>query len=718
MRSLFGKLLVVAGLLFMSAGAGAQRQVPQEPTELPVRRVVLYKSGVGFFEHLGNVSGSGDISIQFTSGQLDDALKSLTAIDLDRGAVSAISYNSVAPIEQQLSALRLPLGANPNTLGLYEALRGTRVEVRTRTATMAGRILSVERRERTRAGGDIDWVDVLTVVADDGAVRSVAVNADVTVRIDERDVRGDLGRYLSVIASGRGQDVRRMLISTSGIGTRRLLVSYISEVPVWKSTYRLVLPDSEADTPLLQGWAIVDNTVGEDWTNVELSLVAGAPQSFIQQISQPYYTRRAVVPMPDAVQRTPQTHESTLKTGSEVQETVAVAGTGQEFRSDGVEGGVAAGSPGGIVGGAVGQLRDRGGAPAPTLASADAVRRARLEEAVSAASGQELGDLFEYKLKQPVTIRKNQSALVPILSAPVKAERVSMWRGTPGSGRPLRAVWLTNATGLTLDGGSLSVLEANAFAGEGLIDPLKPGEKRLVSYGTDLALTVDSRLDQSSGRFTRITARDGAMIAQQEERNQWVYRVRNEDTVARTLIVEHPIRPGWTLAATPAAAETTVSAARFRVAVNAKGEATLNVSERRVFETRYSLDQVDDRLITTITQRGLLSETLRQAFQPVLDKRAEVAAADRQVSDLNSQMTAIGQDQQRVRQNMQVLKGTSEEKALVKRYTTELNQQEDRLATLRTQLAEAATRRDLRRSELSQLIQQLTFALDAPPGTP
>jgi hypothetical protein len=711
-RAQVRNILIVAALLVMSAAAGAQRPVSSEPTQLPVRRVVLYKSGVGFFEHLGNVSGSGEIAIQFTSGQLNDALKSLTALDLDRGAISAISYNSVAPIEQQLAALRLPLGTNPSALGLYEALRGTRVEVRSRTGTMVGRVLSVERHDRTGTNGTSEPVDVLTVVAEDGAVRSVTIGPEVSVRIDERDVRGELGRYLSVIAAGRGQDVRRMVISTTGTGTRRLLVSYISEVPVWKSTYRLVLPDSAAEKPLLQGWAIVDNTVGEDWTNVELSLVAGAPQSFIQEISQPFYTRRPVVALPGSVQRTPQTHESTLQSASPgpVAETITV--TGDSPRLDIANQRAAA--RGGVAGGMVGGLP----APpaAPTFAPQD-VRQARDESAV-AASAQELGDLFEYKLKQPVTIRKNQSAMVPILSSAVEAERVSMWRGAPGNGRPLRAVWLTNGTGLTLDGGSLSIIEANAFAGEGLIEPLKPAEKRLVSYGTDLAVTVDSRLDQSSGRFTRVTAREGVMIAQQEERNQWVYRVRNEDTTSRTLIVEHPIRPGWTLAPTPAPAETTVSAARFRVTVPTKGETTLTVSERRVLDTRYSLDQVDDRLIATITQRGILPDALRQALQPVLDKRAELAAAEREVTDFNNQINTIGQDQARVRQNLQVLKGSAEEKALVKRYTTELNAQEDRLLVVRKQLADATMRRDARRTELSQLIQRLTFTLDGPAATP
>jgi hypothetical protein len=108
----------------------------------------------------------------------------------------------------------------------------------------------------------------------------------------------EVGRYLGLIASARDQDVRRMTISTTGSGERNLYVSYISEVPIWKTTYRIVLTTNTDKKPLLQGWAIVDNTVGEDWDNVELSLVAGAPHSFIQQLSEPYYGRRPVVPLP------------------------------------------------------------------------------------------------------------------------------------------------------------------------------------------------------------------------------------------------------------------------------------------------------------------------------------------------------------------------------------------------------------------------------------
>jgi hypothetical protein len=304
--------------------------------------------------------------------------------------------------------------------------------------------------------------------------------------------------------------------------------------------------------------------------------------------------------------------------------------------------------------------------------------------------------------------------MVPILNARVSAERVSIWNRAPGSGRPLRAVWLTNGSGLTLDGGSLSVIDANAFAGEGLVDPLKPGEKRLVSYGSDLGVLVDARLDDSSGRYTRVIAREGVVIAEQENRNRWVYRVRNEDSTPRTLVIEQPVRQGWTLSTEPAPAETTTTSARFRLPVPARNEATLTLSERRVTESRITIEQIDDRLIATFSQGGVPAEQLRRVLQPVLDARAQVAASERQLNDLTTQVTTIANDQARIRENIQALGTSRQERALVERYTRELTTQEDRLQELQTQVAAVSAERDARRVELSQLMQRLSFEVVVP----
>src|SRR5438552_4626337 len=157
-----------------------------------------------------------------------------------------------------------------------------------------------------------------------GEMKNFELNPATSVRIAERDLNDEVGRYLSLIGSSRARDVRRMALTASSSGDRDVFVSYISEVPVWKSTYRIIFPDKSGDKPLLQGWAIVDNTIGEDWKDVQLSLIAGAPQSFIQDISQPLYARRPVVPLPQSAMLTPQTHEATVEESVD-QPTVAAA---------------------------------------------------------------------------------------------------------------------------------------------------------------------------------------------------------------------------------------------------------------------------------------------------------------------------------------------------------------------------------------------------------
>ena len=304
-----------------------------------MRRVVLYKNGIGYFEHLGRVTGNQLVAIEFTSAQLNDVLKSLTTLDLGGGRISGISYNSEAPLAQQLGALRLPLQGKASRTELFDALRGARLELQTPTGSVTGRLLSVERRMRS-LGTHVVEADELVVITDGGLIRTIALDDAVGVRIVESDTNRQVGRYLDLLGAARAPDSRRMMISTAGTGERSLFVSYVSEVPIWKTTYRIVLPSDAQKKPLLQGWAIVDNTVGEDWTDVELSLVAGAPQSFIHALSQPYYANRPVVPLPEGALTTPQTHQAALVTGRDTPGTLVglvTDATGRHCRARSVD---------------------------------------------------------------------------------------------------------------------------------------------------------------------------------------------------------------------------------------------------------------------------------------------------------------------------------------------------------------------------------------------
>jgi hypothetical protein len=291
MRSMKTAVLWLA-LAALSSGQSSFGQspnpasLPDPAARLPVTRVILYKNGVGYFEHAGHVRGSQDVNVDFTTAQLNDVLKSLTLLDLGKGRITGVSYNSAAPLERRLGSLRLPVGENPTTAQFLDALRGARMELRNGSESASGRLLSIEDREVPGKGDQKITLTQISVVSDSGEVRLYDLTPSTGVRVAEKEVNEEVGKYLGLVASSRDQDVRRMTISTAGDGERNLLVSYISEVPVWKSIYRIVIPAE--GKPLLQGWAIVDNTVGEDWKDVELSLVAGAPQSFVQDLSQPY----------------------------------------------------------------------------------------------------------------------------------------------------------------------------------------------------------------------------------------------------------------------------------------------------------------------------------------------------------------------------------------------------------------------------------------------
>src|SRR5712664_3369119 len=683
-----------------STEAANEARESANPTaaKLPVRRVVLYKNGVGYFEHLGRVRGSQDVHVDFTSAQLNDVLKSLTVLDLSGGKISGVDYNSEAPLARRLATLRLTLGENPTMADFLAALRGARLEVRSGSgAAMAGKLLSVEKKSREKDGATTEWTEI-SLVNDGGEVRTTEVTPATSVRIAEKDLQVEVGRYLGLIASSRDQDLRRMTISTTGAGKRNLYVSYISEVPIWKTTYRIVLPSKAEKKPLLQGWAIVDNTIGEDWNDVEVSLVAGAPHSFIQQLSQPYYRRRPIVPLPESVQLTPQTHAATLETAARF---VAPRMLG------GVPGGVAGGSMGGVVGGVIGGMGGAPPPPSPAMAEEGAVEEAR-EESEPVAEGNALGDLFEYKLKERVTIRKNQSALVPILQTDISAEKVSLWSESLGVARPLRALWVNNASSLTLDGGSFSVLDSNTFAGEGLVEAIKPGERRLLSYATDLGLLVDAKQDGGRDRVTRVRIYRGTLTTTSEEREKKTYIVRNEDTTPRALVIEHPARPEWKLAEDGAKPEEKASGLyRFRLNVEPKKTERLVVNEAKPLYTHYALNAVTDDQIEFFLRQKSINPQIEKALRTVTAQKKVVADLDGTIKEHQKAIDQIFTDQGRLRENMKALKGSAEERALLQRFTKQLNEEETQLDALRQQIQETQVQRERANEELQRMIGDL-----------
>ncbi len=682
-----------------------------EATRLPVRRVVLFKNGVGYFEHLGSVSGAQNVSIDFTTSQLNDVLKSLTVIDLGKGRIAGVNYTSVEPLDRQLGSLRMGLAEDITSGQFLAALKGAHVEVHSGSVSVTGRVLSVESREAKRGKGDdgeIVKIEYLSLITDSGELRQFEMTPLLGVRLMEGDMREDVSRYLSVLASGREQDLRRMVINSAGQGARQLQVSYISEVPVWKSTYRLVLPRA-GEKPFIQGWAIVDNTVGEDWKDIELSLVAGAPQSFVQELSKPTYARRPVVALPETAMLQPQTHEAAMNqnigAASETVEVTAEAGAvavtrGKQFDTLQQNAKLAAPPRPAAYGAGAGS-----GAGDGVYRTARAT--AAMASQAAAAYGNDIGDMFEYKLKDHVTIRKNQSALVPIIQEVVTADKVTLWNEQEP--RPLRAVWLKNTSTETLDAGTFNVLEDDTFAGEGIMDPIKPGERRLLSYAVDQGITVEARNESGSEQVTQIIIKDGTMWHMREVRSHETYVIRNANTDPRDVVIEHAIQPNWKLTSEVKPDETTPTHRRFKVHIDPKQTAKLSVEESYPVSSTYALTSLRDDEVEVFLRARTISPEVEKALRLVLAKKNAVSSIDRQVQSREEQQKNIADDQARLRENLKALKGSAEERELVQRYTHQLNAQEDTLDRVKNELSDLHAQRKVANADLKKTIDEMSL---------
>jgi hypothetical protein len=327
---------------------------------------------------------------------------------------------------------------------------------------------------------------------------------------------------------------------------------------------------------------------------------------------------------------------------------------------------VSTGFGAGVAGGAFGA----GIPPGSSAASLEETRAA----GQAGATGQDLGDLFEYKLKDRVTLKKNQSGLVPIVQTEIEAEKVSLWSGTSGSGRPLRGLWLKNTSPLTLDGGSFSVLEKEVFAGEGLTDPIKPGERRLISYATDLGLLIEAVNSGQPQHVSQVKISHGVLTQVSELRERTLYTARNQGEAVQTLVIEHPARSEWRFAkGAKEPDERAPGVYRFRVEVPAQGTASVPIEEVRTLATSYQLSALDDNQISLFVSQGSITSEMAKALAKITAQKAEVAKLEEEMENRQKDIDRIVEDQGRLRENMKALRGTAEEKALVQRYTKQLD---------------------------------------------
>ena len=666
--------------------------------DLPVKQVVLYKHGVGFFERTGTLGPGESARLDFNASDMNDVLKSLTLTDSSGAKISGLRYDSMDPLSHKLADFPFQIEGGQSLAAMFDQLKGARVEVRLGTDTVSGIIVTGRVVQGTDKQAEREY---LTLLLDSGDMRTLDLSAATSIRFPDAKLQSQFKDYLAALSAARSKDKRSVYIDSSDAKARQLAASYMIPTAVWKSSYRLIF--GEKGQPTLEGWAIVDNTTGEDWTNVQLSLVSGRPISFVSQLYAPKYINRPGAELADDAAARPVVHDEAFTIdGSTVGGLAGGRGGAGNMRA------MAKASPAPPPAAAPRQMQGSMGANFAEVGDAIA-SEARLAPStiVTSSSTGELGELFEYRIAQPVTIRRDESAMLPFLQQPIESRKLLIY-SNHSSPHPTNAAELTNSTGKTLDGGPITIYDGGVYGGEALMETLKAGDKRLISYAVDLGTRITEAFNSKTAVVREVHANRGSLTVKSSIEETRTYTIRNVDQKAKTLILEHPLRPGYTLL-NQKPSEKTASAYRFEIALASGASQEFVVNEERVFDNVYLLTNATPDFLATYIQNRTLSDAGRRQLQRIADQKSQIAENDHAIDDNRNQIRDLTSDEDRIRQNINSLNNVSSQQQLVQGYAKQLDQHEQQLAALRDAQAELNKKRTALQSELNKLIDALSF---------
>jgi hypothetical protein len=673
------------GSCFGAALALAAVAAPAADAPLPLERVVLFTSGVGYYQHGGTIVDEATVEMQFAAADVNDLLKSMVVLD-PGGGPPTVSYASRDPVTKTLGTFAVNLTDNPSLGELLGRLRGQRVELDAATP-VAGTVVGVEQR-RVEIGEDqAVEKQFLTVLTADG-LRTLPLDAVSRVKLADPRLQAELEKALAVLALAADNEKKGVAIAFSGAGERPVTVGYVRESPIWKTSYRLLLDaDTAVTKAALQGWAIVENTTDADWKNVRLSLVSGRPISFVMDLYQPLYLPRPLVEPELHASLRPQVYGQSMsdaekqltQAGGRLDE-LAARGRGDARRA--LAKAAAPAAPASMTAdGAVvdGRAMDQSGAVGggAWFGTAGVTR--------SLAQGSDLGELFRYEIEKPVTLERQRSAMLPIVGGEIEAERVAIYDDRVLAKHPLSGLRLKNTTDSHLMQGPVTVYDQRGgYSGDARIEDMAPGTERLVSYAVDLDVEVVPRVEGRPEEIVSVRLAKGTLVAARKLARAKVFEIKNSGTEPVKVLVEHPLEAGWTLVKPEAPQEKTRDRSRFAVAAEPGKTATLEVVEEMPLEETHAITNLDDDRILFYSRVNATSPAVRESLAEVIRRKRDLEqlARDRQIRE--QALATIDQEQARIRGNMGTIDRGSD---LFNQYVKKLTGQEQRIETLRDEIA-------------------------------
>jgi hypothetical protein len=607
-------------VLFILSGMALSAQSAND-SALPVTRIALFSSGVGYFEHTGNVSGKVTERLVFDPNAINDVLKSLVINDPESTNPS-VTYDSEDTLFRTLKSLKIDLSSNPGVAEILGSLRGAEVCLYA-PDPITGKILGVEHRQRSEESLPEAFVSVVSPTG----IRVVALKDVSSFSFTDKGIADDLDKALSLLVSAGDVRSRFLSVNLPGTGKRNITLAYVIPSPVWKASYRL---DLSVKKPRFQGWAIVDNTGDSDWNNVELSLVNGRPVSFIQNLYPPYYFSRPVLPLAIAGAASADVYESGYTEANEA-----------EYMAD-----KEAAAP----------MPSMKASRAAPMAMATGAAPASLSGQVETAAARAAGDLFLFTVKKPVSLARHQSAMIPLVDTTLEAEKKSVFSGgkalAGGMIHPMLCAELTNTSGMKLPAGPITVFDGGSYAGDALIEFFPEGDKRLIAFGEDLAVSGSVSANTSSETVS-VKISKGVMTISRKTIYTKIYSFRNAGASAKKMVLEHPFLQNASLQEPAKSDEKTDSLYRFNFDLPVNAEKNFTVKEQSPVQETIRLSQLGPEAFLFYGSSGEIPANIKTALVKAAELRKAIESAKAKLGDLETQKNDTIAEQERIRLNLE-----------------------------------------------------------------
>jgi len=655
-----------------------------EAAELQLKRVMLSSGGVGYFEYQAEVSGWETIEVPVRLDQVDDVLKSAVIFDDEGGSgvIELAGRDSLAEIFRTM-----PVGpeAFASPAALYSALQGEEVTV-SEPINARGRIVSVVE-ETVEKDGAVLTRHRMSLMSDEGLIQFVLEDAR-GIKFTNEALDTKVNSALAALATNRQRDTRTLKITARGEGSRTLTLGFVIEAPLWKTSYRLVTaPDN---TTRMQGWAIIENASGQDWKDIELTLVSGNPVTFRQALYDKYYVSRTSVPVEVLGRVMPKTDEGGI--------------TGGANDYDAEESGSAAAD------------RAAAYAPAPPppppapVTMAEKSKAMPSEPGTYAANSQEAATSVSFTLPNAVSAGSGQSLAVPIIDRNIPAERIALYAPAVHAIHPLASIRLTNDTESGLPPGIVTLFDtaggATTYVGDAVMSVLPQGEKRMLSFAVDQKTKVEQSQNSESNLISAKIVK-GVVEMQSLTRQIYTYTVKAPAKEDRQVVLETPRHYDMELKSPEASTvELTSDAVRVPFAVKAGETGKVDVVWERVDTQSMAMTDLSTETALMYAADTRLSDQQRAAFQRVAELRQEVSRIDGEIAKATQERDRLVQEQDRIRDNLAAVPEGSD---LQRRYLATLSQQEDRLAELAQRLTQLETERETANKALGDYVATVTL---------